>query len=150
MKRVVFLDAGPLGLVVHPRADQSQPCVEWLLSCLRAGMRICVPEIADYEVRRELLRIGSTEAVFKLDQLKDMLDYVPIDTATMQQAAGLWAEARKRGRPTADPHALDGDVILCAQARLATEAGDDLVIATTNIGHLAQFAVAKSWSQIGP
>jgi predicted nucleic acid-binding protein len=147
---VVFLDSGPLGLVVHPKANKSRPCVEWLLACLRAGTRICLPEIADYEVRRELLRQDSAKSLAKLDQLKDRIEYIPLSTSAMRQAAALWAQARKDGKPTADPHALDGDVILCAQARLAVAHPDDLIIATSNVGHLSRFVSTKHWSEISP
>jgi predicted nucleic acid-binding protein len=150
VKQVVFLDSGPLGLVVHPKADKSRSCVEWLLSCLRAGMRICLPEIADYEVRRELLRLESVSSLAKLDELKEKIEYVPLNTGAMLQAAELWAQARRDGRPTADPHALDGDVILCAQARLTVDEADDFVVATTNVGHLSRFVSAKHWSDISP
>jgi len=150
VKRVVFLDSGPLGLVVHPKAEKSRPCVEWLLSCLRAGMRVCLPEIADYEVRRELLRLNSSRALSKLDGLRDTIDYIPLNTSAMHQAAQLWADARREGKPTADPQALDGDVILCAQARLAVDEADDFIIATTNAGHLSRFVSAKHWSEISP
>jgi hypothetical protein len=46
-------------------------------------------------------------------------------------------------RPTADPQALDCDVILAAQA-LAMGA----TVVTDNVGHLALFVEAKSWRDI--
>jgi predicted nucleic acid-binding protein len=113
-------------------------------------MQVCIPEIADYEVRRELLRLDSKKALAKLDELKDTIDYVPLSTDAMLQAAAFWAQARRQGTPTADPHALDGDVILCAQARLAVGAEDDFVVATTNVGHLSLFVSAKQWTEIVP
>lgn len=50
--------------------------------------------------------------------------------------------------PTADPRALDGDVILAAQASLLLSQGDEVVVATTNVGHLAQFIDAREWGLI--
>jgi len=64
-----------------------------------------LPEIADYEVRRELLRAGKVAGIGRLDELKSRLTYLPISTLVMLLAADFWAEARKRGRPTADPKA---------------------------------------------
>ncbi len=66
----------------------------------------------------------------------------------MLLAAQLWAEARLRGRPTAEPSALDGDVILAAQAILLENEGYKVVIATTNVGHLSQFIDAQEWRAI--
>jgi predicted nucleic acid-binding protein len=83
---------------------------------LRKGAIVYVPEIADYEVRRELVRAELHEGVRRLDRLKSVLTYLPINTEVMLRAAQLWAEARNRGTPTADPKALDADVILAAQA----------------------------------
>ena len=75
--------------------------------------------------------------------------YFPITTDVMRRAAQLWADARNRGRPTADPKALDADVILAAQAQLIGEAaGDRVIVATDNIRHLAQFVEARSWQEI--
>ncbi len=61
----------------------------------------------------------------------------------MLMAAGFWAEARRLGRPTADSKALDGDVILAAQAAQA-----NAVIATENVGHLSLFVEAARWRDI--
>ena len=136
-----MLDAGPLGRIVHPRPNPD--IAAWLEALLRSGAVVIVPEIADYEVRRSLLLEGLTTSVVRLNQLKTVFDYLPLTTETMLKAAELWAEARKRGRPTADPKELDGDVILAAQA-LQVEA----VVATENVGHLSQFVEARPWREI--
>jgi hypothetical protein len=78
------------------------------------------------------------------------LDYIPIGTETMILAAQLWAQARMTGQSTADPKALDGDVILSAQARLLENDKDmtEVVVATTNVAHLSRFITALSWEKI--
>jgi predicted nucleic acid-binding protein len=149
MTTLVFLDSGPLGMVTNPRETPiCEDCRSWLTGLEKRGLSAVVPEIADYEVRRELLRAGKVAGVRRLDQLKTMLPYLPMTTAVMLKAAELWAEARRTGQPTADPKALDGDVILAAQAILASESGVEVVIATTNVGHLVRFVAAKDWQGI--
>ncbi len=152
MSFVIFLDSGPLGLVTNPNTANSDAvaCAEWLISCLDAGVRVCIPEICDYEVRRELIRGSKLAGLARLDQLKSQVEYVPITTVMMLQAAEFWAEVRNTHRPTASNEALDADVILAAQAVLSAEADDALVIATTNVGHLIRFAKAKAWRDIAP
>ncbi len=105
-----------------------------------------VPEITDYEVRRELLRAGRTKGVRRLDELKATLGFVPITSEAMLQAAAFWAEARRSGRPTARDESLDADVILAAQA--ATLTGKKVVIASSNPRHLARFVPADDWHNI--
>jgi len=144
---VILLDAGPLGLVTNPkRSPQSTACARWLGRAASGGARFAVPEIADYEVRRELLRAGKTGGIAHLDALIERLWYLPITTEAMRRAAEFWAQARQRGRPTAGDKAIDADVILAAQAVTMRE--DDVVIATTNVGHLAQFVQAALWTDI--
>ena len=77
------------------------------------------------------------------------LIYAPLTTGAMREAAQLWAQARNAGRPTDDPKELDGDAILAAQARVhARESGDAVVVATLNVGHLADFVDARLWNAI--
>jgi hypothetical protein len=66
----------------------------------------------------------------------------------MLKAAQLWAQVRKQGMPTADNKALDGDVILAAQASMIKDEGYEVIIATTNVGHLSRLANAKEWRNI--
>jgi len=57
MTRTVLLDSGPLGLVTAPpRVVDARACSRWLAGLIGAGARVVIPEITDYELRRELVR----------------------------------------------------------------------------------------------
>jgi predicted nucleic acid-binding protein len=149
MNQLILLDTGPLGMVTNPKANlDCQACKQWLSQLESNGDRAAFTEIADYELRRELLRAGKTRGIQQLDQLKTTIPYFPITTEVMLKAAELWAQARNQGYPTASPEALDGDVILAAQAVIVRSQGYDTIIATTNVGHLGRFTVAKTWQEI--
>jgi predicted nucleic acid-binding protein len=151
--KLIVMDSGVLGLATNPNhTPESLACSQWLYQRLSEGALVFVPEVADYEVRRELIRANKTKGLLRLDALNAALNYVPLTTATMRLAAQLWAQARQKGRPTAPPGALDCDVLLCAQAlQIAARprhAADELVIATTNTRHLQQFVAADEWQNI--
>jgi len=136
-------------LVINPRGSSvADACNLWLMALIAKGVQVKLPEIADYEVRRALFRINKTTSIKYLDALKTSIDYVPITTQTMLLAAEFWAQVRKQGKPTADNKALDGDVILAAQASLLSNVGYEVVIATTNVSHLSRLATAKEWQNI--
>jgi predicted nucleic acid-binding protein len=147
VNRVVLLDAGPLGLVTNPKLSPlSVACTEWLQRLVSRRIRILLPEIADYEVRRELWRASKVKGIERLDALGNLLEYLPLTTAAMRHAALFWAKARQEGLPTAGDKTIDGDMILAGQAAALGEA--DLIIATTNVGHLGRFAPADLWQNI--
>ena len=104
---------------------------------------IIVPEIADYEVRRSLLLEKLDQSIERLDLIESQFVFLPLTSSVMRRAAQLWAQARKRGRPTAAWNALDGDVILAAQAEYA-----DATVVTDNAGHLSQFVPARLWEDM--
>ncbi len=147
MSAVVILDSGPVGLLAQRKGVvPAEACRQWQRDLLAAGVRVVLPEITDYEVRRELLRINSLSGITRLDRLAATVEYLPVTTAAMRKAAELWAQVRQQGRPTADPKELDGDVILAAQTLLLGV--PDVVVATTNIGHLARYVNAKQWQDV--
>jgi predicted nucleic acid-binding protein len=149
VSRAIVLDAGPLGLVTNPKLSaESAACVQWLQVHITSGCRIIIPEIADSEVRRELLRANKTKGLSRLDDLAKSLEYLPITTNVMRQAAKLWSQARQQGQPTAGDKTIDGDMILIAQAMIL--AIPNTVIATTNVGHLSRFITAELWQNIAP
>ncbi len=147
--RAIVLDTGPLGLLANPKASaEGLACRQWARDHIAAGVEVFLPEIADYEIRRELLQARLLRSVAALDTLQAQLDYLPVTTPVMRHAAQLWAEVRQAGQPTADRHALDGDVILAAQALALGYGQAEVVIATTNIGHLSRFILARHWQGI--
>jgi predicted nucleic acid-binding protein len=147
---IVLLDSGPLGILSSPLATpEAMQCHAWLNGLIANGHRAFTSEICDYEARRELLRLDKTASIARLDAFILLVDFMPINRGTMLRAAALWAEARKRGRPTADAAALDADVILAAQAQLlAEELHEQVVVVTVNARHLGQFVDARRWQEI--
>lgn len=150
---LIFLDTSPLGMVTNPQASpENTACNEWLERLLARGVAVRVPEISDYELRRELVRANKLKGLRRLDGLKTAIGYVPLTTDTMLRAAGLWAYVRNMGLPTADEKALDGDAILAAQAHLISADTYEVIIATDNYKHLSRFDTAtvkaKEWKDI--
>lgn len=152
MSQFLFLDSGPLGLLTHPqRSAEVIAVTEWLSRCLLSGSRFIVPAIVYYELKRELLRANKAVSVGRLDAFVNAASgrYLPLSDEALRLAAELWARSRQEGRPTAEPKALDIDVLIAAQAILFG-ASSEVVIATTNPKHLAQFVAARHWNQIRP
>jgi predicted nucleic acid-binding protein len=142
------LDSTPLGILCNPRTPPHVlACRRWLNNLLTAGRRVIIPEITDYEVRRELIRLGSVVALTNLDGYGRQLEYLPLNTTAIRLAANLWAQARNTGQQTAPNLALDADVILAAQA---LSLNIPVVVATGNPRHLSRFAPSELWSNIIP
>ncbi|HLK60591.1 MAG TPA: PIN domain-containing protein [Chthonomonadaceae bacterium] len=152
MSRHILLDSSPLSALCLPVAKGApqSPITQWSRACIAAGHRLYVPEIIDYELRRELLRAGKTASLTELDNLKLFLNYLPLTTDAMLRAADLWAYARNSGIPTGDPKRLDIDVILAAQALTLPVAPADLIVATSNVSHISRFVKADLWTNIHP
>lgn len=151
MLTAVFLDTGPLGLVTQRRGvPDADACRQWVDALTNMGVLVIVPEIADYEMRRELIRSTKTHGLARLDAFNTAAvnRFAPITSTAMRCAADLWADARNRGIATADARALDGDVILAAQALTAGFAVPDIVVATTNVRHISRYVNCALWSII--
>ena len=151
MAKLVFLDSEPLGLASKPpgKAD-ADTCRSWLSTLELAGALVLIPEIVDYEVRRDLVRVGASAGLRRLDAHLGRFTLLPLERPALLRAAELWAHVRKAGLPSADPHALDADAILAGQALTAAGPGDIIIVATTNARHLGRFPGidARPWKTI--
>jgi predicted nucleic acid-binding protein len=146
VKPVVVLYTGPLGQLANHRITNFNRAIRTWVKALQANhRRIVIPEVADFEVRRELIRIRSQRSLRTLESLGAIHEYRPVTTDDFRRAAQLWADARNAGIPTAHHHALDCDVLLVAQAE---SLGAPFVIATSNVAHIGRFAPAEVWSNI--
>lgn len=157
MARLIVLDTTPLGLAANPeRTAASDRCRGWLATLQFRGAVILIPEIADYEVRRELLHVmirsdrRSPAGIARLNELAAIFHYLPISTEAMRLAAGFSALLRAQGVPTGSRHSIDADAILAAQAYQAAGPLDAMTVATGNVRHLARFPEidARPWESI--
>jgi predicted nucleic acid-binding protein len=84
----LLLDTSVLGRICHPRKHLDVRA--WFLRAL-VDHEMLLSEVADYELRRELLRLDSKRSIHRLDELTREIQYVPMTTAT-------WRGPRTRRR----------------------------------------------------
>jgi predicted nucleic acid-binding protein len=134
----LILDTGVLGQICHPR--KYHDVRSWFRRAVREH-EFLISEVADYELRRELLRIESHKSLARLDELTRELRYLPTTTATWRSAARLWAALRRDGRVTAE--GLDGDVLI------ATHAVEEMAgIVTSNEKHFEGIIDVYKWTTV--
>jgi predicted nucleic acid-binding protein len=151
---ILVLDTFPTSSVAKRPGKSptlSDRCRQWVQDCEAAGHTVLIPAIAYYEALRELEQRQAAAQAQRLRTFCLRPDrFIPLTTAHLETAAELWGQARRGGRPTASDDALDGDVILAAQALSLGLAASDYVVATTNVGHLSRFVPADEWTNITP
>lgn len=141
MARIIVLDAGPLGLAIgRSGLPDTEACLTWLASMEAAANEVVIPTVADYEVRRELERIGATAKLRRLDQLAARFDVVDM----------LGPAFRRLGLPTAAAADIDADALIAGVAATIGADGDFVTVATTNVRHLARLPGidAQVWNAI--
>ena len=62
----LLLDTGVVGQICHPR--KYQDVRQWFASAV-GEHDVLLSEVADYELRRELIRIRATRSLARLDEL---------------------------------------------------------------------------------
>ena len=153
MSRTIVLDTGPLGIVTKQHGvPDADACRRWVAEWVRNGAFFVVPAIAYYEVRRELERANNQAGIVRLDSFCHAVPnrYLVFSDNALRLGCSLWARARNAGQPTADPRELDCDVLIAAQALTLGVPEAELIVATTNVGHLSRFVAADVWTNITP
>ncbi|BDA72840.1 hypothetical protein CAL7716_070060 [Calothrix sp. PCC 7716] len=152
---IVFIDSGVLGVLATPvKYAEASICEEWIYGLLAKGVTIYSSQLCDYEIRRSMVlenrRNPRSTSISSLDELQEIITFLPVTWEVLNQAAELWASARSQGIPTADNQNLDADMIICSHWQMLTEEfpGRYIVIATGNVKHLSRFTESKNWRDI--
>jgi predicted nucleic acid-binding protein len=151
---IIFIDSNILGQLCSPNSTDDLAILEnWfersLSRCTVVSSMVC-----DYEVRRGLLLTQKQGIIASglplLDDLHQLIDFLPVDKTVWTLAVDIWARARASGQPTAGERNLDADMVICATWQdLATRyPGQEVIIATTNIRHLSRFANVTKWEDL--
>ena len=152
---IVLLDTSILGQVSSPNnSGEARECKKWLDQLIVRGATVTASILCDYEVRRGLILASlekpTVEGLKLLNELKERIDFLPVDQAVIEKAAQIWAKAQKLGQPTTNKENIDIDIIICAQWEILKKnnPGRYVVVATTNTKHIGRFAEAYSWRAI--
>ena len=139
---ILFPDTERLWLLIHPEGGPD--ALEFrrrIAHRLETGDRLAIAEICDYETRRELLRTEAHRQLANLEALIAAHIYVPLDTATLREAASSWAKLHKDSGGDVD----EAGIILATQAR---RHADDHMVLTEDHDALAPFCNAQDWWEV--
>lgn len=152
---IVFIDSGVLGLLTNPKKEgKPAECEDWLYNLLAKGVYVVSSDICDYEVRRSLLwesaKKNSDDSLDNLDELRNIIHFFKVETDVIFSASKIWMKTRQKGKKTADDYSLDVDIFIIAHWHLLKQQYPSryIVIATTNVKHLEEFAEALKWEEI--
>ena len=110
MSKIVLLDAGPLGMISNPNATGvNRECYEWMETLIVNGFQVRAPEIADYEVRRELLRANKG---FRIESYYNATEYRKAALRTLRltrkDTAGFRATTQRYAKIAKKNHFAEG------------------------------------------
>jgi predicted nucleic acid-binding protein len=112
---IIILDSGVIHTICNPSEDEKvTSCQRWFEKLMTRGCEVIISEICDYEVRRELIRRNNIKNQRKLDELREIVDVLPLTHEVSLKAAEIWARARQDNRPTSHDKDIDVDMIISA------------------------------------
>jgi predicted nucleic acid-binding protein len=155
----LLLDTNLLRRLCHPSGhkDVQSWYRGWINHGLAGGdVEFVISAVADYELRRGYMyalgrRNDARQSLSQLDELCGLWEVQQISPRNLRDAAAMWADARRKGTPTASDRDVDWDILIAAQAKELAErtTGVRVVVVTSNAKHFeVHGADAKDWHEL--
>jgi toxin FitB len=110
MTGLIILDSAPLAFFCNPKNRNDYKKFSNFVKSL--NFSIGVPEIIDYELRRNLELENFQKSISLLSRFQQRRQFIWLESEDLIRAAELWAWCRKKGSPTTENKGIDIDVIL--------------------------------------
>jgi predicted nucleic acid-binding protein len=157
MQKGVVIDSSTMTVLANPNGTpEAIECREWAENLRRKGALVTIPAVVNYECRRKLVHINSTNGIAKLDETLRIFGSIEMSEDAWTLASHMWARMRSLGRIATDDR-IDADVLIAAQATLfAMQKSAAVTVATDNIRHFlplvdgTHLVGADEWRKISP
>ena len=120
---IVCIDSGVFVLLTHPnKAVKPADGEDWLYSLFAKCVYVVSSDICYYEVRRSLwleaVKKNSFNGLDNLNELRNVSDFLNLDTDGILAASQICVETRKIGKQPADNYNIEVDIIIRAHWQL--------------------------------
>jgi len=136
-----LLDTNVISCILKKQEEAYLRIKSKLQTVLNQNATILVSPIVFYEIKRGLYHKKAEKQLAFFEQFVSCFDWCDLNKTTWDRGAKLWANCRKRGRPTDKDVGIDKDVLIAAQAK-----EHNAVVVTNNIRHFQYLGVNyESW-----
>jgi predicted nucleic acid-binding protein len=148
---IIVLDSNILSFLTNTQSNSEEiiQCQEWFYKLQARSRSFYSSDICDYELRRKLLNIKSP-SVQELDELRELIIFLPVSHSDLRKSAEIWSDLRAKGQSNRDSKNIDVDCILSAQClNLKLDyPGQRVVLATTNVKDFEGLIDCALWQNI--
>jgi len=132
-------DTNTIECILEKRRDAHIRIKEKLQAVLGQNALVLMSPVVFYELARLLYKKKAEKQLASLDKLVNFFNWCDLDRTTWESGSKLWANCRKKGKPTGE--GLDADVLIAAQAK-----EHNAIVVTDNIDHFQYLGTNyESW-----
>lgn len=132
-------DTNTIECILEKRRDAHTRIKEKLQAVLGQNALVLMSPVVFYELARLLYKKKAEKQLASLEKLVNLFNWCDLNRTTWESGSKLWANCRRRGKPTGE--GLDADVLIAAQAK-----EHNAVVVTNNIRHFQYLgANYESW-----
>ena len=134
-----LLDTNTIECILEKREYAHTKIKERLKAVLEQNAVVLMSPVVFYELARLLYKKKAEKQLASLEKLVNLFNWCDLNRTTWESGSRLWADCRRKGKPTGE--GLDADVLIAAQAKEY-----DAIVVTNNIRHFQYLGVNyESW-----